>query len=429
MERPSERVRESRTVDRGRGGDAVVVLTFLSFVASSVLSKLVDGSVRRYDLAGHPYFEVSGNRSGQLAQTLLFIAAATGLLGLLRSQLIRSRINSTHNSPTLGLGAFLAWWLGATIARGELEKPLLNAVLVSVLCLGVAHAPPTTAGIRLLARLGIVTGIASIAFVTLSPELATLPCREDKCGLLGSLATGFFPQENVAAIFFVLLLPSLMLLRKGELALGWSVIALMILCTGGRVASVSLFLATALLVYFRRRRWHEFSAAIPSATLRFVPVAGLVASLIVMYRLSGADLTGRGLLYEAIRAQLHGISLFIGSGPDTLHEAYARGLTADYAAVKEQGQSPHLLVNTGLVGLVLFTRFVVSAMRRTNWDRATRLGLAVALISTTQFITENTWELQARSYSMFALLLVIGLMFRGAPPSQPANILAQRSAP
>ena len=137
----------------------------------------------------------------------------------------------------------------------------------------------------------------------------------------------------------------------------------------------------------------------------FAPILALLVSTAVMLVNDGVLLTGRGLIYEQIRASFQRNWLF-GSGPNTLIDAF-EGRSISFLAFHAHGVAPSLLDNYGLVVFLLFAAALAARgvilwrLPPPDW-RA--LILPFALVAVT-FPTETTFKIDVISFPVWAALL------------------------
>jgi hypothetical protein len=151
-----------------------------------------------------------------------------------------------------------------------------------------------------------------------------------------------------------------------------------------------------------------------------LPLVAFLASTALFYLADPGTLTGRGLIYSAMRAQLNGSALLIGSGPETMERAAF--FLGGFTVAGEHGQAPHLLVMTGLIGWSLFAVGLVALMRAAEWSPRRRIALGLAIAAAIQGLTEPAWMLEVRTPGFVSALLAAGLMCAaGADAIQPAR--------
>lgn len=399
----------------GYGGTALLLLE-LAVVLSSLASRVLDGARLRTDSHGTSVVVESGNAGGAVGVGLMLLATAAAALGVLTVR----RTRPTLSTFAVATAVLIAWWavVVTMFQPSDLSGvQVLTVVSGVVLALGVLAAPPTTRAVQYLDLLRDLTAIALLLFAVLLPRLGQLPCRPDKCGAFGTLVTGFTLQENTAAEMIAVLVPLIAVqpsLRRRVFSVG--VAALLVLGTGSRTGLVVLSLAV-LYVWYSRRSLRA-GADRPHVLWRVMPLVGFLASTGLFYLASPGALTGRGLLYAAMRDQLHGIALLIGSGPETM--ARAAFFLGGFTVAGEHGQAPHLLVMTGLLGWSLFAVALASLVLLRTWSPQRRIALGLAVVAAAQGLTEPAWMLEVRTPGFVAALVAIGLMCTAADDDPPA---------
>ena len=407
----------------GYGGLAVSLLA-LGVVLSSLASRLVDGARLRTDSHGTSILVESGNTGGLVGTGLMLLG--TGCAGLALLTALRTR--PAVSTFGVAIAVLIGWWAVAVtlFQPSSLSVPeVVTVACGAVLAFGVLAAPPTMRVVQHLDLLRDVTAVALLLFAFLLPHLGQLPCRPDKCGVFGSLLTGFTLQENTAASMIALFVPLIAAqpsMRRRVFSIG--VATLLVLGTGSRTALAVL--AVSVLYTWHSGRSERVGATKPLMMWRALPLTAFLASTALFYVADPGTLTGRGLLYVAMRAQLDGIALLIGSGPETMERAAF--FLGGFTVAGEHGQAPHLLVMTGLIGWSLFALALLTLIRATDWSPRRRIALGLALAAAVQGLTEPAWMLEVRTPGFVSALLAAGLMCTaGADAIRTAS--AQQSTP
>jgi hypothetical protein len=401
----------------GYGGFAVVLLA-LAVVLSSLASKVLDGERVQVDSHGTWIVLESGNAGGVVGTLLMVLATGCAALGLVTVRRTRPR-SSTF---AVLVAALIVWWaLMVTVFQpsGLQAIQVVTAMCGAVLALGVLAAPPTLRAVQWMDLLRDLTASALLLFALLVPRMGQLPCRPDKCGIFGNLLIGFTTQENTAAAMIVVLVPLIAIqpsMRRRVFSV--SVAALLVLATGSRTGLAVL--AVSILYVWYSRRSQRAGATKPHVLWRSLPLGGFLVSTGLFYFASPEALTGRGLLYAAMRDQLHGVALLIGSGPQTM--ARAAFFLGGWTVSGEHGQAPHLLVMTGLVGWSMFAVALGALLvRQRGWSPRSRLALGLAIAAALQGMTEAAWTLEVRTQGFVAALLAIGLMCTDRSDESPGT--------
>ena len=383
----------------------VIVLAW-SVLASALASRLLDNTVAIQDINGNAYLTSVGNVGG-----------AVGVLGLLGAAAVaadtigRSRYRPGSSCFSAAIMGLMSWWVIAGLLRHDVNS--LDALYMAtalLLAIAVRRLPITMLTVRRVATVLDLAIVAALLYSVLSPRLGQLPCRPDKCGIFGTLLTGFGISENYIGKVVVLLLPTLIAVNsRWRLGKTLGLAALLILATGSRTALISYCIVSLYILYGRHQVCRRNEVVHVALIWRIAPAAFLLVSLQVFLTAAPTSLTGRGIIYSSIRRELTGYALLLGSGPDTVRRAAEAGLGGSSVPVSEHGQVPHLLVQAGVPGLLLFALAICSFILPRRWsvEQITCLGLVLA--GATESITEVGWTIQPRSFDYVSLLLALGL--------------------
>lgn len=394
------------------GGRAVVLLA-LSVVVTALLSRVLDGTVLRFDNEGHRYLVSAGTTGRSIGALVLLAAVACGVHAIVAS---RGRF-PVHSGYSRWLLALVGWWLlCAVLFRGEVDsfQTAMEAIGVAVLAPAVVASPPTRKTLMSLAHVLNLATVTGLAYGLANPD-QQFPCRPDKCGIFNSLFTGYLFQENGAARLVVLLVPAAAAIRsRTYLLLTLALAGVFVAATGSRTSLASYGVAVVAVWWLRRSLFGGKPLRVP-AIARVAPLLLFAASVYLLLTAAGRELTGRGEILAGIRERLTGTALFVGSGPDTVST-----LRLAYGALAfgEHGEAPHIAVNAGAVGVVFFALALIGLARIRQWTPERAIALALVLVAATQFLTEPAIELQLRTMSFALLLVTIGL-FAGPAPVLP----------
>lgn len=389
----------------GYGGLAILLLA-LGVVLSSLASRLLDGARLRTDLHGTSILVESGNTGGLVGTGLMLVGTGCAAWALLTALRTRPAVSTFG----VAMAVLIGWWAVAVtlFQPSSLSGPeVVTVICGAVLAFGVLAAPPTIRVVQHLDLLRDATAVALLLYAFLLPELGQLPCRPDKCGVFGSLLTGFTMQENVAASMVALFVPLIAAqpsMHRRLFSVG--VATILVLGTGSRTALAVLTVSVMYTWYCRRS--DRALAKKPHLAWRVLPLVAFLASTALFYIADPGTLTGRGLIYSAMRAQLNGSALLIGSGPETMERAAF--FLGGFTVAGEHGQAPHLLVMTGLIGWCLFAVGVVALLQAAQWSPRRRIALGLAIAAAVQGLTESAWMLEVRTAGFVSALLAAGLM-------------------
>ncbi|WP_226345644.1 hypothetical protein [Agilicoccus flavus] len=386
------------------GGHAIV-LFLVGALGYPVASRLVDGAHLVSDAMGHMTIVENGHTSTIVG--VGFFCAAVAAAGMAS---IAPRSGTRVGSPlSLSLQLLVVWWvvLSVLIPRKEGLGPADLVIIGAVpLVVGVVSAPPTLTTVRRVNLIRDLFAVGQFVYPFVAPEVSRLPCREDKCGIFGSLDAGFFTQENTGIAAVSLLLPLAAASSGPRLAVSSLSALLVALGSGSRTGIASVLLATAVAIYVR----HLFSGGATRARINVLfvaaPIAATLVSLALFLAADPTALTGRGAVYAANRHALEGTALWYGVPWNTVEVASEGYLSSDH------GQTSHILARAGLVGLILWLLALAAPLRRRVFGPEEALGLALLAGASARMITESTFELEARTVGFCAVLLVAGLCAR-----------------
>jgi len=322
----------------------------------------------------------------------------------------------------------VAWRVAGMLVFRPVQLGLQDAAVTLggiVLAVAMLMSPPTD---RTLVSLNVVRDVlvvASLAYSLLFPAQGQLPCREDKCGIFGGMATGFYFHENVAATGALLLMPALLVAwSRLYVFSALTVMAVFVLATGSRTGLLCFAAGAAVVVVGQWRMEDEEGELVNPRpqwpwAFRSLPLVAYLGSLYLFLSASSDELTGRGVVYSGIRQTMHGLELLYGGGADVV-ERVSGGWVAG-----EHGQAPHLLVHTGVVGMLLFglAMGAIAVMRHPT--RSQFMGMAFLMVASAQFLTEPGWELSVRSMDFVSILLTTGLVAAHATRRPPADTEAR----
>ena len=229
---------------------------------------------------------------------------------------------------------------------------------------------------------------------------------------------GFYFQENAAATATAVLVPAVIGVRSRLLSGAVLVSALcMILATGSRSALAMCGVGVVYVARYRSAVQKRGEPVRIPLLWRALPVTALGASLLFFVFSSGDTLTGRGRIFVAMREQFTGASLLFGTGSEIMTRL---DLAGGFVPVGEHGQAPHLLVQAGIPGLVLFCGALVSVALKERWNPLQVAALGMLVVVATQFLTEPGLQMNPRSLSFVVVLIAIGAMSGDTAPGDAA---------
>lgn len=386
------------------GGRAVLLLT-TSVVASSFLSRVVDGASLRLDNEGARYLVAGGSFGRNAGFVFVALAVLCTWPTVLRAVREPVEVGSGYSRWMLAL---IGWWVACSLVF-RLQLPdvmgFVEAVAALAIAVTVVIDPPNRRTLVRLTHLLNFTVVSMLAF-GLANFSQQLPCRPDKCGIFGNLFVGYLFHENSAARLVVLLIPVAWAVPS-RLYLAFTLVSsgVLIAATGSRTSYLTYGVALAVVIAVRWTQRNGRRDIIKvSRLIRAVPLAVLLASLVLFLFVPSSALTGRGAVYAALREFLTGWYLVVGPGPNTVSE-----LQLGFQLGGEHGQASHLLTQAGVVGLALFTAAMAALMFGSRWTLLQASGFGLVLVASTQFATEEL-ELSTRTISYVVIVLSIGLL-------------------
>lgn len=376
----------------------------------------IDGATTVRDVTGTVHF-VSDGRTGQfLLLVVCLTGAATAVHLLVRSV--------SQGQLSLGPWAVLAMVvLVAEMLRPE-RSPinLFYAAITVLVVIAASHLELTP---RQLSRVGWVTVATAVSLLLYSaafPERGWAPCRPDKCSPAGGLLVGYFPQENVVAMFLAALTPSLAYIRRPvPRHLAVLLVVACVLLTGSRTSVAALLLGIWSYVILRRRAHPDRQHGDASMVVGVFPVVAFAASAYMLFTLTDRSLTGRGLIFRIVR-EAWARQPLLGPGRGALEDAYYSSVVNWYVA-HEHGQAAYILAQAGLLGGVALLVALLGIATACALGRGP-LPAVFALVPALGFLTEPTWEITVRSPYFATLALTIAFCaatFRGDPVPSPSR--------
>lgn len=407
VSKPPRQVRESGpTGQAGQSwlsaldGGIVVWLLLVGALGYAMAGRLLAGLRITYDQFERPIIETTTNVHTYVGLGFFGLAC---VLSLFLAFAVRP--GRAACAFVLLVQALVVWWavMSVVVPRTSGIVPVLTLGALP-LVLAVAAAPPSDRSLRLISISIDIFAVCHLAYSYLNPELAQFPCRSDKCGVLGSMYSGFFTQENVAPEIMALFLPAAVAARSGRrCAVSLGLAAIVALTSGSRTGLLSVATSIACVLIVRHLVTRRPVVRVAAALL-WLPLVTCVVSLAVFLLAAPEALTGRGVVYRAIREALTGPALLYGVDWDVVQTA-----TDGYLA-GEHGQASHIVARAGVVGLAIWLLALYALPRVRMMDRSRLIGLSIMLTATVGMVTEPRFELDARSPSFAVLLLTVGLM-------------------
>lgn len=381
-------------------GGAGVALLAASVLAYAALGKIVDGNIQIEDASGRSIVYEGGSVGTYAALLLLMVAAGCAALGLMTGRLGRL----VGSAFTVGMGVCLLWWLmgSAMWRRGDLSLVELALVPIGVLiAAGAVVDPPNYGTMRALNLIRDVGAAGAIGVSVLLPQVGAVACRADKCGVFGSMWTGYFMHENAASGVFIVLLPLAVTYRRlWPRLVACALVGVLVAGSGSRTALLAFAVAVGFLAVHTLLTRVGLPLVVTAA-----PVAAYAVSAAFLFGLIPISLTGRDWIYDAIVTSLSGYAAVFGPGSPALIRQ-----TGGWV-IGEHGQAPHVLLQLGWVGFVLFGATLVALIRYTGSRRMSHiLGVAMVMVPAARFVTESALLFETRTMEFVALCLAMSML-------------------
>lgn len=382
-------------------GGWIIILLLSGILGYALVGRVLDGLRIVYDSNGRPTVVADSSLNTAYSLACFGLAVGLSLICLFRTTRVRSPVPFV-----VFIQALIAWWslMSVVVPRGTgISRFLVLGALP--LALGITSSPPNRSSLRILTLILDVFGICNIIFSMLYPSLAQVPCRDDKCGIFGTMYSGFFIQENIAPGIMAFFLPAAIVSRSNRrCAVSLTIGALTALSSGSRTGLLSVAVSILCVVIIRYRLQRSKKNFTIPRLFWYAPLFASVLSVLVFLYAQPESLTGRGVVFEAIRNALSGPSVLYGTAWDVVPRMTDGYLTG------EHGQMPHILARAGVVGGILWMAAVFSLPRERRIDEPRSVAVAILMAASVGMITEPRFELDPRSVGFTALLLVVGLL-------------------
>lgn len=260
--------------------------------------------------------------------------------------------------------------------------------------------------IRRLVSTHLVVMAMIIVFSILNFDRSFSPCTRDKCSIVGSLFTSFFPHENALALY--LLIGSIFFLIKKSIFgyIFFSVHGALILMTGSRLVIIALFFVL-FFSFFRIQVIY---------TLTWIVV--ISSGLLFFANLDPSALTGRGLIFSVGREYFLN-NIFFGFGYGALTDASFFSGIISYRVSHEHNGIGALLIRHGILGGIAFVIFL--------WQFGTRLvsrmnlQVLFLLVLVLTFPTESNSDFSIQNTFAWVYLFISAQFFDEKPRNYVNN--------
>lgn len=353
----------------GADGFLVLMLCFAPTL-SIIVSALAGGRFVVSDGVGGETFDSVENwaLSNGLKVIVALAAIAYTFVGIVAGRL--------ENPPMLLLALASTF---AMFGSGLAGYPIWNASTAVMVVVFLAFAfVSDRERVDLAVTVFAVFVVASSALLLLmNPAIATLACRNYKCGPLGEIVVGIFNNENQIAIPLALSLVMVARTFSGRQRVFMCLYVLsFIVITGSRTstwAAIVFVGAMLVLTGFNKLR-RATGAAIWFAAV----VTVLVALCLPFLNDDPRLLTGRGRLWDAALS-LWQSSPLVGVGMDPWRELVSRGVVATNAGSTPSNMWVDSLMVSGILGTVLFVGSIVWTILRAESSDRSMLSLSILL--------------------------------------------------
>lgn len=388
-------------------GGWIVLLCSVAVVVDAAGALLLDGR-RLVETSAYRTIEVRDGNTSVMITAMLWLAML-GIAGVaILERLERIPVAVAFATPIL---LAFAWGAIASFLRGDAGRWPFEMAALTVSCLALMASPPTR---TTLARLNTLRDVVALTTVLYSGVDAStrLPCRDDKCGVFGTIWPGYFSHENSAGSYVALLAPAMIVSTGSRFVFSNAALILFLAASASRTALLA-YLATLVFVVLYRNRVRLRSAVSPNALWRLFPLGSLTLSgLLYFIPMDHSFLTGRGMIFAAARAAFTDTAKYVlGIGPQILQDGIMGGWIHT-----AHGEVPHLMLLFGFPGLLLVAVALstVAVTIEWTWQRTVALGFLVGL--GTRFLTEAGMLTELRSQEAAVLLLCVGLFSARSSP-------------
>lgn len=380
------------------------MLLLSSTLAHAILLRVVDGA--RVVPGADGRNTIVQNSQISTAVSVLLFCVAIACAG--RALLVKHG-GRTRSLFGASMQLLVAWWTILTVllprTPGGIRMKDLVILGAPLVVLAVVSDPPTVRTVESVNRIRDSFAAANIAYAFLFPELGQSECREDKCGILGSLFTGFFTQENTAPALISMLVPLSAASRTGrQLTLSAALALSVALVSGSRTGLATSIVGICAALYVRKSTDKARGSLDIKDAITAIPLVATLGSLALFLTADPDAFTGRGRVYAGIQEALTGAQAWYGIPWNTVLKATDGYLAADH------GQAPHLLARAGIIGLALWCLSMMALLLYQRFSHLQALGLAILIAGSVTMFTESAFELDARSTGFFGLMLATGLL-------------------
>lgn len=402
----------SRRAGKCHGVDWIAVLLLAIVPIGTFVGATFDGTQRVRDIDGSLVWISNSNHADQITTIMVVILTLLATFRLIDTTLNKS---TKLNLPAIAFLLPLSIIISQLI-RSQYQSMLITSISTIVL-IAIALKPWSINTSMALLRTMILAGISAAVFAFLSPQRGLIPCREDKCTPLGVLVTSYFPQENVLALYFMLGPVLSLIFLRGFRRVLVSSFFLALVCSSGSRAAISGSIAAVLIVFLFNLMKSEFNKKMFAKALGLVTTTLMLLSIVFFFYTKSTDaFTGRGSIYQLLRTYWFDSPL-LGPGREILTIAFQKGESWNYLVAHEHGQLPYILINSGLIGALIFVSLFskIGLKMIPQLSGKTRILAAAALcVSSLMFATEPFWQFDLRAPNFWSIAMIYSLCFTPA---------------
>ena len=349
---------------------------FFGIVLPQLASAAYDQSVRVQTNNGIMWVNLNDSNAKKALLIVILIALAINLSALLIENLfVRNnsfasfRFISALTIPYIFLNYILS-------PQGWVLHQVIEATVFWLYLLMGSFQTISPKLISILRNIILIAIGITLFYCLLMPNRGTFSCRPDKCGIFGTLWSGFFPHENALGFFFVIVISMSFIFDYGFKKISVQFISLVIiLASGSRMAILAL-----LVFLLTRYLSNSFLAIVPF--LLYVAGVGLFVFLN-----NQNSLTGRGTIWMKIKSQLTFNSAWVyGQGINSFQTGKSKSIFG-FALYDEQGTIASIFNRYGIIGALLFGAFLFSFYLSRH--RIPKIGLSMLVVICFGMISES----------------------------------------
>lgn len=412
--------------------DSTATLVFAVGVLGSlptVLFDLISGRVTKVDTFGNAVVGLSGwaYRVDQLATVLLIGGGMAFFLHRCSQRDVRVNVAA--------LVAILVW-LDVGLSDGlnghGMFAPRQLALLAVLLAAVVAR--PGRSALLGAAAVGLLLALLGGFQAVLHADSVFRTCRADKCGLLGTLYTGIFTNENTYGLALALSVSFIWMAFRGPVRIILACyVAGIAYVTGSRSAELVAVVSVVILFILRPSISDDPEAATrfsddtpvgkPALAVLAACSAAFIGFVLPFLNLDPNSLTQRPYFWKLARTQLSASPLY-GLGSEAWASLYQAGMIPVALTYSVHNQWLDVIYTGGMIGLLFFVLLLVSMLLRAG--RAHVVVASCLLIPVLAGSSlERPWSFDISDWLTFTLLATILMPARTIPASTTRRAIPQ----